>query len=383
MRFQEIVGQEEVKRILRLSVQEGRIPHARLFYGQAGIGKLRLAVAYAQYLACPNRTEQDSCGTCPSCLQYQRLQHPDLHFAFPIFKEKSGKDATSDDFITNFRQILLENGYFSVNDWYAAIGAENKQGVIYEAESSEILRKLSLKSFSPDGYKTMIIWLPEKMNAACANKLLKILEEPPQQTQFILVSEEPDLLLPTILSRTQQLKIPALPELTIAEALRRQDDELDIREAYRIAHIANGSWLQALKILGENEENSEFLRQFIGLFRNAWLVGVRKNYQALHDLRDWSASLAATGREYQKNFLQYVQRQIRENYIYNLHQSELNYQTLAEAQFSEKFSPFVNNRNVEQLMNLFDLAQKQIEQNGNARIVFFDLCLQTIVLVKQ
>ncbi|MBR1809522.1 MAG: DNA polymerase III subunit delta [Paludibacteraceae bacterium] len=382
MQFKDIIGQEEVKPRLRLSVQEGRIAHAQLFYGQAGVGKLRLAIAYAQYLACENRTTDDSCGHCPSCLQYAKLQHPDLHFAFPIFKEKTGRESVCDDFIGQFRNLILTRQYFSLNDWYATIGAENKQGVIYEAESGEILRKLSLKSYG-NGFKTMIIWLPEKMHPACANKLLKIIEEPPEKTLFLLVSEEPEKLLATILSRTQQIHIPNLDDNVIADALLSNNDELSTADAKNIAHIANGSWLKALQTVETNEETLANLEMFTSLMRNSWLVGMKKKYDSLLLLRDWSQKMATAGREVQKSFLTYAQKQIRENYIRNLSQSQLNYQTSAEEQFSERFSPFINERNVEQLLEQFTTAQQQIEQNGNARIIFFDLCLQTIVLIKK
>lgn len=381
MQFKDIIGQEDIKQRLRLSVSEGRIPHAQLFYGQSGVGKLSLAIAFAQYLACEHRTPDDSCGQCPSCLQYQKLQHPDLHFAFPIFKEKAGREIVCNDFIEQFRKIILDKQYFSQNDWYTAIGAENKQGVIYEAESSEILKKLSLKAFGK-GFKTMIIWLPEKMNIACANKLLKIIEEPPEKTLFILVSEESEKLLTTILSRTQQIHIPNIEEGIIARTLRERDEDLSATDALNIAHIANGSWLKALKTIESNEDNMAQLDMFTSLMRNAWLVGVKKNYNSLLSLRDWSTQMAAQGREAQKNFLQYALNQIRENYIRNLAQPELNYQTSAESLFSERFAPFINERNVEKLLEEFTTAQVQIEQNGNARIILFDLCLQTIVLVK-
>ncbi|MBR1564379.1 MAG: DNA polymerase III subunit delta [Paludibacteraceae bacterium] len=382
MQFKDIIGQNEVKQRLRLSVTESRIPHAQLFFGQEGVGSLSLAIAYAQYIACEHRTENDSCGQCPSCLQYRKLQHPDLHFAFPVFKEKTGRDSVCDDFIEQFRNIILQKQYFSQNDWYAAIGAENKQGVIYEAESSEILRKLSLKSFS-DGYKTMIIWLPEKMHTACANKLLKIIEEPPVKTLFLLVTQEPERLLPTILSRTQQIHIPNLSEEEIKQALLSQNEDLSTNEAKSIAHIANGSWLRALQTLSQTDEMQQNLNMFTSLFRNAWSVGRKKSYEALFDLREWCSQMAAKGREVQKIFLVYAQNQIRENYIRNLQQPQLNYQTLQEAAFSERFAPFINERNVEQLLRQFTVAQQQIEQNGNAKIIFFDLCLQTIVLIKK
>ena len=217
MLFKDIIGQEATKRQLRQAVREGRIPHAQLFTGISGIGKLQLALAYAQYLNCPHRTEEDSCGTCPTCLQYQHLQHPDLHFVFPIV----GSDEVCDNFLEPWRKIILEQHYFDLDDWHEALGIENKQSMIYEKESGEILHKLSLKAYG-DGYKIMIIWQPEKMNASSANKLLKILEEPAPKTVFILVSEHPEKLLSTIQSRVQTILIPRLETETIAAALQQK-----------------------------------------------------------------------------------------------------------------------------------------------------------------
>ena len=382
MQFKDIIGQEGVKNRLRRSVADGRVPHAQLLFGPAGVGKLPLAIAYAQYLACENRTAEDSCGVCPTCLQYRNLQHPDLHFAFPIYKEKPDRASVCDDFIERFRNIVLSKCYFSFDEWFLAAGAENKQGVIYEAESSEILRKLSLKAFG-NGFKTMIIWQPEKMNEACANKLLKLLEEPPEKTLFLLVSDEPERLLTTILSRTQQIKVPLLDERTIAHALRERNEEMSIETATNISRISAGSWLRALRLSEEGEKEQVWLTQFTELMRNAWKVGVKRDYDALFALREWCRKIAETGREQQKNFLQYAQRQVRENFIRNFHLAELNYQTGAEEQFSSRFSPFINERNVEDIMSELDLAERQITQNGNAKIIFFDLCLQMIVLIKK
>ncbi len=385
MLFRDIIGQEAVKQQLRVSVREGRIPHAQLLAGQSGIGKLQLALAYAQYLNCPHRTDDDSCGQCPTCLQYQKLQHPDLHFAFPIVKTDEGD--TCDAFMEPWREMILEQGYFDIDDWYKALGVETKQGMIYEKESAEILRKLSLKPFG-DGYKVMIIWQPEKMNAACANKLLKLLEEPPVQTVFLLVSEHPEQLLPTIQSRVQLIRVSGLPNSTVAEALQ-QHSQLSETEARDIARIANGSYLQALKKADESEENKQELRDFIALFRDAYTVGVLTNpqqkYDSLRRLRQWSADMAdaKVGREKQKHFLQYAQQQVRENYIRNVGEAELNYQMEAERDFSVKFAPFIHDGNVEAIMRQLDLAERQIEQNGNAKMIFFDLCLQMIVLIKK
>ena len=381
MRFCEIIGQEDTKRQLCQAVQDGRIAHAQLFTGLSGVGKLPLALAYAQYVACPNRTETDSCGTCPSCLQYQKLQHPDLHFAFPIVKGDAGD--VCDDFVDKFREIILESKYFDLDDWYRKLGVETKQGMIYEKESSEILRKLSLKSFG-DGFKVMIIWQPEKMNNTCANKLLKLLEEPPTKTLFLLVSEHPEQLLTTIISRTQEIRIPRLSESTIAAGLQREYTWLTYEEAQSIAHMANGSYLAALKTMNESADNQTYFDDLVALMRNAWLVGQKKDYSALLKLRQWSNDMADSkvGRERQKAFLQYAQRQIRENFIYNFHCPDMNYQTEAERNFSTKFAPFIHDGNVEKMMNELGKAEQQIAQNGNAKIIFFDLCLQMIVLVK-
>lgn len=381
MRFCEIIGQDAVKKQLCQAVRDGRIAHAQLFTGPSGVGKLGLALAYAQYIACPNKTETDSCGMCPSCLQYQKLQHPDLHFAFPIVKGDDGD--VCDDFVEKFRNLILEKVYFDLDDWYATLGVETKQGVIYEKESSEILRKLSLKSFG-DGYKVMVIWLPEKMHPSCANKLLKLLEEPPQKTLFLLVSDQPELLLSTILSRVQEVRVQRLSPEMIATAIQHEYSWMDLQEAQNVAHIANGNYLTALRVMNDSQENQNFFDDFVALMRNAWLVGQRKDYSALLKLRQWSLDIADSkvGREKQKAFLQYAQKQVRENYIYNLGCPEMNYQTEKEKQFSTKFAPFIHDRNVEKMMEELGKAEQQINQNGNAKIIFFDLCLQMIVLVK-
>ena len=381
MRFCEIIGQDEIKKLLRQAVRDGRVAHAQLFTGISGVGKLGLALAYAQYIACPNKTNEDSCGVCPSCLQYQKLQHPDLHFAFPIVKGNDGD--VCDDFVEKFRNLILENSYFDLEDWYRAMGVETKQGMIYEKESSEILRKLSLKSFG-NGYKVMVIWQPEKMNVTCANKLLKLLEEPPTKTLFLLISEHPEQLLSTIISRVQEVRVPRLSEETIASGLCQEYSWLGGEEAKAIAHMANGSYLTALKTMNESEDNQGYFDDFESRMRNAWIVGQKKDYSALLKLRQWSNDMADSkvGREKQKAFLQYAQRQVRENYIYNFHCGEMNYQTKKEQEFSTRFAPFIHEGNVEKIMNELGKAEQQIAQNGNAKIIFFDLCLQMIVLVK-
>lgn len=384
MLFREIIGQETTKQQLRQAVREGRIPHAQLFAGISGIGKLQLALAYAQYLNCPHRTDEDSCGTCPTCLQFEKLQHPDLHFVFPIVKTDAGD--TCDAFLEPWREIILTRHYFDLDDWHKALGVETKQSIIYEKESGEILRKLSLKAYG-EGYKVMIIWQPEKMNTECANKLLKILEEPAEKTVFLLVSEHPEALLSTIQSRVQTIRVPRLEQDQIAKALQQQG--MDATQATDIARIANGSYLAALKKADASDENKQELHDFIALFRDAYTVGVlkdlQKKFDSLKRLRQWSIEMAdaKVGRERQKHFLQYAQQQVRENYIRNVSQPDLNYQMEDERAFSVKFAPFIHNGNVEGIMNQLDLAERQIEQNGNAKMIFFDLCLQMIVLIKK
>ena len=384
MLFREIIGQEATKQQLRQAVREGRIPHAQLFTGISGIGKLQLALAYAQYINCPHRTDEDSCGTCPTCLQFEKLQHPDLHFVFPIVKNDSAD--TCDDFLEPWREIILNKHYFDLDDWHEALGVETKQSMIYEKESGEILRKLSLKAYG-DGYKVMIIWQPEKMNIASANKLLKIFEEPADKTVFLLVSEHPEQLLSTIQSRVQTIRIPRLETATIASALIQEG--IDATQATDIARIANGSYLAARKKASESAVNQKELDDFIALFRDAYTVGVltdpQKKFESLKRLRQWSLDMADSkvGRERQKHFLQYAQQQVRENFIRNANQPELNYQMKDEREFSTKFAPFIHIGNVEAIMNQLDLAEKQIEQNGNAKMIFFDLCLQMIVLIKK
>ena len=385
MYFSDLIGQQDIKNRLIQTVKENRIPHAQLLRGPEGVGKLGLAIAYARYICCENRGETDACGTCPSCVKYNKLAHPDLHFVFPVIKPTGKSSVVCDDFVADFRSTLIESPYFSMQDWYARISDDAKQGMIYANESQEIIRKLSLKTYESE-YKIMIIWLPEKMNDTCANKLLKILEEPPEKTVFLLVSNAPDEIITTILSRTQHIHVPRLTTDEIVVALL-QNRDLDItqQDAVNVARISNGSYLSALAILGEDDENKVNFERFVMIMRLAWQVGNRKDHASLKTLRKWSDEMAASaiGRERQKKFLQYAQHMTRENFILNLQQTDLNYLTTYETDFSRKFSPFINERNVEDIMKEFALAERHIEQNVNAKMVFFDLVLKIIMLLKR
>lgn len=372
--FQDVIGQEAAKQRLLQEAGEGRIPHAQLFCGPEGAGKLPLALAYAKYLCCTNPGPEGACGTCPSCVKWNKLVHPDVHFMFPIVKSAKGKKEVCDDYLADWRYLLMNNPYFALPHWLSAMGAENGQALIYARESDEITRKLSLKSVE-GAYKITIIWLPEKMHEACANKLLKLLEEPPEKTLFLLVSEMPEQLLSTILSRTQRFSVPRIAEADIALALR---DKYAVQsaDADAIAHMANGSFVKALETISLNEENQLFFDLFVSLMRLAWQRKIR-------ELKQWSEQVAGLGRERQKNFLDYCQRMIRENFIYNLHQPEMNYLTRPEENFTIRFAPFVNERNVVGIMEELSEAQLHIVQNVNPRMVFFDFALKMIMLLKQ
>ena len=374
MFFKDVIGQEEAKQRLIREVKEGKIPHARLFCGSEGIGKLPLAIAYARYLSCEHPGEHDACGTCPNCVKFNKLAHPDLHFAFPVIKKKGGKDTVSDDFLAEWRKLLEDTPYFNLGIWLKEMGAENQQAQIFVKESDEIMRKLSLKS-SQGGYKVMIIWLPEKMNMECSNKLLKLLEEPPTQTVFLLVSEEPDALLTTIQSRTQRFQLHGISDEAIASTLM-QKFGLQESDALSIAHRAEGNYLKALETIHLSEESQVFFELFVSLMRLSY-------QRKIKEMRQWSETVAGMGRERQKNFLMYCQRMIRENFIYNFRDPSLVYLNNEEQNFSSRFAPFVNERNVMGIMDELSEAQRHIEQNVNARMVFFDFSLKMIVLLVQ
>ena len=373
MFFRDVIGQAEAKRHLLTLVAENRVPHAMLFTGKEGTGKMPLALAFARYLCCEHPTETDACGHCPSCMKMNHYAHPDLHFAFPVIKRKgSSKDVVCDDYIDAWRGMLEDSAYFSLRGWMNRMGAENQQPVIYVKESDEIQRKLSLKS-SQGGYKIMIVWLPEKMNAECGNKLLKILEEPPAQTLFMLVTEAADAVLPTLDSRTQHFHLPPLSEADLADMLRTRY-AIQPDDATAIAHRSEGSVLRAIENIHLNEENRLFFDFFIRMMRLAYARRIK-------EMKAWSEEVAAIGRERQKNFLDYCQQMIRENFIFNLRKPAMNYMGREETQFATRFSPFVSEKNVIGITNELALAGRHIEQNVNAKFVFFDLALKMIVLL--
>lgn len=372
MFFKDIIGQEDVKEQLISSVKKGIIPHARLFCGPEGVGKLSLALSYAQYLNCLDPQDTDSCGKCSSCLKYKKLAHPDLHFVFPVIKKD--KKEVCDDYISEWRAFLGEHPYFSLSQWLAYVGAENAQGMIYAKESEEIIRKLSLKIYEAK-YKTMIIWLPEKMHEACANKLLKIIEEPYDKTVFILVSNSPDQIITTIQSRCQRVNIHNITESAIVEALK-SDYNITPEDAVSVAHIANGSYLKAIETISLDEEHKFFFNLFVQMMRSSYARSIK-------DVKTIANEIATVGRERQKNFLVYCQRMIREYFVSNLRHAEMIYLNQDESRFGTRFAPFINEKNIIDFTAELALAERHIEQNVNAKMVFFDLCLKITMLLKR
>ena len=378
MFFKDIIGQQEVIERLVKDAQAGTVPHALLFCGPEGVGKLQTAIAFSRYLLCRDKgTAAESCGTCPACVKMDKLVHPDLHFVFPVINKSknAGRSTVSDDEIATWRDTVLERQYFGFEDWLTAIDADNKQARIFVTESESILSKLSLKSVE-GGYKIMIIWHAEKMNAECANSILKLLEEPPAGTIFILTTDAPEQMLETIISRTQRIEFKRIPEQLIEQRLTGPGYMLDADTAAKIAHLSGGSWLKAMSALRVNAESDEFFDYFTRLMRLSY-------GRKLKDLKLWADGIAGGGREWQKRFLAYCQRMIRENFICNFHNPDLNYMTEQERQFSVKFAPFVNENNIIGLMDVLSDAQRDIEQNVNSKMVFFDMSLKTIMLMKQ
>jgi DNA polymerase-3 subunit delta' len=369
MTFNEVIGQNEAQERLVQMTKNGHLPHAMMLCGPAGSGKLALATAFACYLL-------DN-GTPSAKAMLEKLEHPDLHFTYPTIKLPSmGSDhkPVSDDFAKEWHELIIQGPYFTMDEWMQAMGGENQQAIITAGESDDLVRKLSLKS-SQGGYKVSVIWLPERMNIECANKLLKLIEEPPQQTVFIMVCEEPDKLLETIRSRVQRIDIRKTDNEDIRQALieRRGIDE---EVAQRISRLANGNWLKALQELQVGSENELFLDMYILLMRLAY-------QRKIKDLQKWSEQMAAMGREKQKRWLAFFLRMTRENFMYNFQNEELNYMTRQEEDFARNFAKFVNEGNILPISDMANLAIRDIGQNANAKIVFFDFALQMIVLLLQ
>jgi DNA polymerase III subunit delta' len=375
MNFSRIPGQKDIKSKLLRSVKEERVSHAQLFSGIEGCGSMALALAYARYISCENRTESDSCGICKSCVKYEKLIHPDLHFVFPVIKGRKASDPVSDNYIEEWRDFVRKSPYFTLNNWLDSIEVGNAQGMIFASEASEIIKKLSLKTFESD-FKIMIIWLPEKMHQSTANKLLKMIEEPPEKTLFLLVSDEPDKVIPTILSRCQLVKVPSFKNDDIQTYISEKFS-LPAGKAADISRVSNGNICRAIELC-ENEDSSQSnLERFKSLMRFAWKRDIAS-------IIIWADEISTTGREAQKNFISFSMRILRENLMLSLGQlnNNLVYLTGEEATFSKNFHPFINQKNIYPLTEEFNLVHSHIESNGNAKIIFLDLALKVTRLIR-
>lgn len=387
MYFSDVIGQEKSRRRLLQMVAENRVPHALMLCGPEGCGKMALALAFASFLLGDIGPEEDADPALKKFVsgfdQRKRInahamlakwEHPDLHFSFPVVKlpgQSAEYPTTSADYMQKWIDFLADGPYIEHDRWSEVLN-ENKIAVIYEAESDRLQHELMLKS-NQGGYKISLIWQPECMNATCANKLLKLLEEPPSKTVFLLVSEDPGQLLETIRSRVQRIDIPRLETKDIENALQQQRS-LEPDMAHRVARLANGSWTRALESLDASNEEKTFLDLFIVLMRQAYMRNAK-------ELKKWSLTVSNFDREKQVRMLNYFLRMVRENFIYNFHNPELNYMTQEEENFSKNFARFINEANVIEMSEAIQKATDDIVRNGNAKMVFFCLSLQIIVLI--
>jgi len=376
MNFSEVIGQDDVKSRLLTLIESGKMPHSLLLYGAPGCGKMALALALASHLLGENDVNNSKAASVKAMLD--RWEHPDLHFSYPVIRP-TGTTADhkmiSDDFAKEWHLLLKKGPYFDMDTWLEHMNAANQQAIIFASESDNLTRKLNLKS-SMGGYKVAIIWLPERMNVECANKLLKLLEEPPHQTLFIMVSEAPERLLETVRSRTQMIQVKRI-DTAVLECALVEKRGLDDDTARRVAQIANGSWLDAIRMLNADSEAKQFFNDFVGVMRASYRRDIR-------EMKAWSERVATYGREKQKRMLLYFHRMFRENFMYNFKQSSLIHFTQDEEQFAQKFAPFINEKNIVELYELVELNIRDLSQNANPKIVFFDFTLRvTMLLVRK
>ncbi|WP_460220417.1 DNA polymerase III subunit [Psychroserpens sp. MEBiC05023] len=373
MLFSEILGQEHIKSHLTKSADFGRVPHAQLFVGPEGSGTLPMAIAYAQYLLCNNTNAENTEGNEVCNLKFKNLSHPDLHFAFPVAtNDKIKSHPVSSHFLEEWRQLIEKQPYGNLFDWYRALGIDNKQGQIGVDEAQDIVKALSLKSYE-GGYKVMLIWMAEKMNTSAANKLLKLIEEPPNKTIFILIAEDEEQIINTIRSRCQVLHFPPLAEDVIKDALIK-NYQIPVADAVKIAHQANGNYNKACDVVYSDSEDTQFEEWFVFWIRSAFKA--KGNKSAIHDLISWSETIAKTGRETQKQFLSFCLDFFRQALLLNYNADDLVFMEPKTAFKLEKFAPFVHGNNILDISNELQDAIYHIERNGNSKIILTDLSIK-------
>ncbi len=373
MLFRNILGLAHIKKHLAVSANSGRVPHAQLFVGPEGCGLLPMALAYAQYIICGNTDEENSGANNACNIKFDSYAHPDMHFVFPVSNsDKVKSHAVSHDYIKEWRQFITEQPYGNLFDWYRLIDIEKKQGQIGVDEAQDVVKKLALKSYE-GGYKVMLIWMAEKMNISAANKLLKLIEEPPNKTVFLLLCEDEEQILQTIKSRCQILHFPPLAEDAIVTALL--DKGANKEEALRIAHEANGNFNKALDLLNKDSEDLIFEKWFVQWVRSAFKA--KGNKAAIHDLINWSEEVAKTGRETQKKFLLYCIAVMRQAMLINYNVEELAYMQIESEGFQlNKFAPFVHENNILSIVKELEDAIYHIERNGNSKLILTDLSIR-------
>lgn len=376
MQFKKIVGQQKIIDKFIHTVEQNRISHAQLFTGQEGSGKLMLAIAYAQYISCKNRSSTDSCGECSSCKKFEKLVHPDLHFVFPVARTKKFDKPVSDNFLSEWRDFIINDKVYRLNAWLEKIGSENAQAGIFAHESNSIIKKLSLKSYEGE-YKIMIIWLPEKMNSSSANKLLKMIEEPPPKTLFMMVSDYPEQIINTIRSRSQFVKIPRIDNQSIFDYLVNEY-QLAENQAMHFAKISNGNLFKAIDQISISELEKYNFDMFVKLMRLCF--GVK-----IIEIVAWVDDICKNNRERQKSFISFALRMFRENFIKNImnnNEEDLAQLNDQEREFSSKFYTFVHHNNIAAISSELNLAYKHVERNGTGKIIFLDMALKLTKLLR-
>ena len=368
MYFKDVLGQEKLKMLLMQSVREGTVPHAQLFFGPRGSANLALALAFAQYVACANKQQYDACGTCSSCVKHLKFVHPDLHFVFPVATTSNVKTKpVSKNFLSEWRSLLDQNPYFTPFDWLKHIGVGNKQGIISVEESSHILKDLSLKPYESET-RIMLIWMPEKMNIQAANRLLKIIEEPPKKTLFLLVAESTENMLATVLSRTQLLKVPRHSDQEVLNYLTNRG--VQQAKAKMISNLVDGNINEALQLTEHVVDSEQNALNFIHWMRLCFSALQVKD---IDKLVQWSEMIAKTGRENQKSFLLFASNVMRDALLKNYGVEKMMKMNVSGHNFTmEKFAPFIHAENCMEIITELNMAQLHIERNANPKILFLD-----------
>ncbi|MDP5158414.1 MAG: DNA polymerase III subunit delta' [Flaviramulus sp.] len=374
MLFENILGQNHIKNHLTQSVDNGRIPHAQLFVGPEGSGTLPMAIAYAQYILCSNSNGENINGNEACNLKFKSFSHPDLHFAFPVTtSDKAKSHPVSSHYLEEWRQLIKDQPYGNLFDWYKILDVDNKQGQIGVDEAQDIVKSLSLKAYE-GGFKVMLIWMAEKMNTAAANKLLKLIEEPPNKTVFILIAEDEEQIINTIRSRCQVLHFPPLAEQVIIASLINEYN-LEAAVAKKIAHQSNGNYNKACDLVYQDSEDIQFETWFIFWIRSAFKA--KGNKAAIHDLISWSDDISKTGRETQKQFLNFCLDFFRQALLLNYNTKDLVFFEPKTEKFKlENFAPYVHGNNIMEISNDIQDAIYHIERNGNAKIILTDLSIK-------